>query len=446
MTAPAAPDTVPHRYPVRNLIAASAGNAVEWFDWTIFALFSTYFATQFFPNDNPTLAYLNTAATFALAFFFRPLGGWLIGRMADVRGRKPALLLTITLMCGGSMTIALTPNFATIGWLAPILLLLARIAQGISTGGEVGNSYAYLYEIAPVDRRGRYSAFVYTSTGSAILLASLIGYWMSSTFSKDFMSAWGWRIPFLFGGLLGVVVVWLRQHMDESTEFAETVEGTEPVKNPLLATLRHHPKAVGQILGFIAMTTLVYYTLTNALKIYASTPVADGGVVGASESDTFLALSIGLAVFILAQYPFGALADRIGRRNLMLACAVVFAVIIVPLSKLITASLGNLVFVFVVGLGLFAAATSVAPAVLSDLLPANLRGVGIGAWYNIAIALFGGTAPFVLTALTSAGHSWLYFWYIVAMCIIGAAVLLTIPDERRRQRRATARSTAATLS
>jgi len=419
-----------HRLPVRNLLAASAGNAVEWFDWTIFALFSTYFATQFFPSGNPTLAYLNTAATFALAFFFRPLGGWLIGRFADVRGRKPALMLTIALMCGGSLVIAVTPTFETIGWFAPIVLLLARIAQGISTGGEVGNSYAYLYEIAPADRRGRYSSFCYMSTGAAILLASLLGYWMSSTFSDEFMREWGWRLPFVIGAVLGVVVVWLRRHMDESTEFTEKVEGTEPVKNPLLSTLRDHPRAVAQIVGFIAMTTLVYYTLTNALKAYASRSIADGGTVGASESDTFLALSIGLAVFIVAQYPFGALADRIGRRNQMLGCAVVFAVITVPLSRLVTDDLMSLIFVFVVSLGLFAAATSVTPAILSDLLPVNLRGVGIGAWYNVAIALFGGTAPFVLTALTDAGNTPLYFWYIVVMCVIGTLVMFTVQDER----------------
>lgn len=433
MTTSATGSTEPsaHRLPVRNLIAASAGNAIEWFDWTIFALFSTYFATQFFPADNPTLAYLNTAATFALAFFFRPLGGWLIGRFADRRGRKPALLLTIALMCGGSLIIGLSPTYATIGWAAPALLLVARIAQGISTGGEVGNSYSYLYEIAPNDRKGRYSAFCYISTGSAILLASLLGYWMSSSFGKDFMTSWGWRIPFLVGAALGVYVVWLRRGMDESTEFETEVAGTEPVRRPLLTTLREYPKAVAQILGFIAATTLIYYTLTTALKSYASTPLDKGGVVGATESDTFLALSIGLVVFIALQYPFGALADRIGRRNLILIGLSVFAVIVLPLYWIISPTLVSLIVVFVIGLGAFATISSVTPAVLSDLMPARLRGVGIGAWYNITIALFGGTAPLVLTALSTSGRSVWFFGYIVVMSVIGVVALLTMPDERR---------------
>ncbi|HEV7908505.1 MAG TPA: MFS transporter, partial [Pseudonocardiaceae bacterium] len=153
-----------HRLPVRTLVAASIGNAIEWYDWTIFATFSIYFATQIFPSGNDTLALINTLATYALAFFFRPLGGYLLGRFADVRGRRTAMILTIALMAGGSTAIALLPTFKQVGWLAPVLLLLARIAQGLSLGGEVSNASAYLAEIAPPARRGRYSAFFYVST------------------------------------------------------------------------------------------------------------------------------------------------------------------------------------------------------------------------------------------------------------------------------------------
>lgn len=418
--------------PLRNLFAASAGNAVEWFDWTIFGLFSTIFATQYFPDEEPILAYLYTASTFALAFLFRPLGGIVIGRLADRRGRKPALLLSICLMCGGSLVIGLTPTFETIGWAAPLLLLLARIAQGISTGGEVGNSYAYLYEIAPADRKGRYASVAYISTGSATLAASLLGYWITSSFDADAISAWGWRIPFIMGAVFGLVVLWLRTSMDESTEYVDSVADTKPVARPLWTTVRDHPRSVLQIIGMVSMTTVVYYTLTNALKVYATIDQNEGGAVGASESDTFLALSIGMFVFVLLQYPFGALADRVGRRNLLLVCAIVFTVITVPLSTLLTTDRLNLVVVFGVGLGLFAMATSIAPAVLSDLLPTNLRGVGIGAWCNLAVALFGGTAPLVITALTAAGHPEYFFWYITAVCALGVFALLTMSDERRQ--------------
>ncbi len=170
-----ATEAAPHRLPLRTLIAASVGNAVEWYDWTVYATFSIYFATQIFPSENESLAFVGTFATYALAFFFRPLGGMLLGRFADLRGRKPAMLLTITLMAGGSLVIAILPTYAAVGWLAPILLLLARIAQGMSLGGEVSNASAYLAEIAPPERRGRYSSFFYISTGSAVLLASLLG-------------------------------------------------------------------------------------------------------------------------------------------------------------------------------------------------------------------------------------------------------------------------------
>lgn len=438
MTTPSASTTSHperHRYPVRNLLAASAGNAVEWFDWTIFGLFSTIFATQFFPQDNPTLAFLNTALTFAIAFFFRPLGGWLLGRIADRRGRKPAMLITVLLMCGGSLLIALTPSFETIGWAAPLLLIIARAAQGISTGGEVGNVYAYLYELAPATHKGRYASFSYVSTGSAILLASVLGYVITKNVDPEALAAWGWRVPFAVGALLGVVVLWLRRSMDESEAFrddlAERDERGEHEGSPLLATLRHYPRSVLQIIGAVGATTLLYYTLTNALKTYVTTPAAQGGV-GAAESDAFLALSIGLVVFIALLYPMGALADRIGRRNVALLSIGSFIVITIPLSLLVTTSLITLTLAWIIGFAAFSGVAAIMPALLSDLMPLRLRGVGVGAWYNVSIALFGGTAPLVVTALAAAGLGPWFFGYCVMMAIVGTIVLLTVPDERKR--------------
>ena len=185
MTSTATTEQTRHKLPVRTLVAASVGNAVEWYDWTVYATFSVYFATQIFSAENESLAFIGTFATYALAFFFRPLGGMLLGRYADLRGRKQAMILTISLMAAGSLVIAVLPTYAQVGWLAPILLLVARIGQGMSLGGEVSNASAYLGEIAPPERRGRYSSFNYISTGTSVLIASLLGALLANTLSDD---------------------------------------------------------------------------------------------------------------------------------------------------------------------------------------------------------------------------------------------------------------------
>ena len=272
--------TARHRLPVRTLVAASIGNAIEWYDWTIYATFSIFFATQIFPAENEALALISTLATYALAFFFRPLGGWLLGRFADLRGRRTAMLLTILLMAGGSFVIGILPTFAMVGWLAPVLLLLARIGQGMSLGGEVSNASAYLAEIAPPDRRGRYSSFFYISTGSAVLIASLLGALLTAVLSREELAAYGWRIPFLLGGVLGLVGLWLRRAMPETEQFEENKAKAQQLRHPLLTTLREHPKAVGQLVAFTLLSTLCYYTFFSALTPFAvSSRGADAGQV-----------------------------------------------------------------------------------------------------------------------------------------------------------------------
>ncbi|GAA0606535.1 MFS transporter [Kutzneria viridogrisea] len=416
-----------HRLPVRKLVAASIGNAIEWYDWTIYATFSIYFAKSFFPAGNDALAQLNTAATYALAFFFRPLGGYLLGRFADLRGRRPAMLLTILLMAGGSLLIAVLPSFAQVGWLAPILLLLARIAQGLSLGGEVSNASAYLGEIAPAQRRGRYSSFFYISTGTALLLASLLGLLLSNVLDKAQLNSFGWRIPFVVGGLLGLLGLWLRRTLRETETFEEHRASGERVHRPLLTTLREHPKAVGRLVGFTALSTLCYYTFFSAL-----TPFAVNNR-GAGAQEVFLALSVATALFVALQYPMGALSDRFGRKPQLLVWSAATALLIVPLSALIGPSLGGLLVVFCVGLGLYTMMTSVAPAVMSELFPTRLRALGIGAWYNLTVALIGGTAPLVIQALADAGASALFFWYVVVVAVIAFLVTLTLPETRGTQ-------------
>lgn len=413
-----------HVMPKKQLLAVSIGNAVEWYDWTVYATFSIYFATQIFSGDNPAVALLSTLATYSVAFFFRPLGGLLIGRFSDLRGRRQAMILTIAMMSGGSFAIAVLPTFSVAGWIAPILLLLARIVQGMSMGGEVSNASAYLAEIAPNDRRGRYSSFYYISTGTAILLASLLGAYLTFVLDDDQLSSWGWRVPFVIGGLLGVVGLWMRRGMAEADNQERNAVKAKAVRNPLWMTMKHHPRAVLQVVGFVLLATLAYYTFFSAMTPYAVKQR------GAEANDVFVALSIATAMFVALQYPMGALADRIGRKPQLLTYAALFAILIVPLSKLIGPSFVKLLIVFCVGLLLFAMCSAIIPAVLAEAFPAELRGVGIGAWYNLTVALFGGTAPLLVNALSDAGHAEWFFYYLAAAAVISFLTMVWMPEKR----------------
>lgn len=415
---------IPHKLPLKTLIAASIGNAIEWFDWTVYATFVVYFSTQFFPKEDPGMALIQTTATYALAFFFRPVGGWMLGRFADVKGRKAAMILTIVLMAGGSMVIGILPTFEQVGWAAPILLLVARIAQGLSLGGEVSNASAYLAEIAPEGRRGRYSAFFYISTGSALLLASLSGVLLSSILSDEQLRSFGWRIPFIVGGLLAVVGFYLRRSLAETHLFEASKEEAREVGRPLLTTLTHHPKAVAQLMGVTLLSTLTYYTFFSALTPYAVT------TQGVEPRTVFIALSVGTALFVALQYPFGALSDRFGRKPQLLIWAGALTALFIPLSWLITpqAGLAQMIVVFCTGLGLYAMMSSIAPAVMSELFPTELRGVGIGAWYNITVATFGGTAPLVIATLAEWGRPDLFFVYVTVGAAIAFCAILTFRE------------------
>jgi MFS transporter, MHS family, alpha-ketoglutarate permease len=350
----------------------------------------------------------------------------LLGRYADLRGRKQAMLLTIMLMAGGSFVISILPTYDQVGWLAPILLLVARIAQGMSLGGEVSNASAYLAEIAPPERRGRYSSFFYISTGSAVLLASLLGALLASTFNDDQLASWGWRIPFFVGGVIGLAGLWLRRNMAETDQFEENKAKAEAIKNPLMMTLREHPRAVAQLMGFTLLSTLSYYTFFSALTPFA---VKRNGL---DDGMVFWALSIATALFVVLQYPFGWTADRFGRKPQMLIWSALLAIGIVPMSKLINPDAGfpSVLLVFCYGLGLYAIFSSIAPAVMSELFPTELRGLGIGAWYNLTVAVFGGTAPLVIEWLGEIGHASWFFWYVAVGAAIAFVATLSLPETK----------------
>src|ERR671918_1284737 len=295
----------------------------------------------------------------------------------------------------------------------------AHRAPARTPGGEVSNASAYLAEIAPPERRGRYSAFFYISTGSSVLIASLLGALLTATMTQEELAAYGWRIPFIIGGVLGIVGLWLRRAMPETEQFEENKAKAQQVKHPLLTTLTEHPKAVGQLVAFTLLSTLCYYTFFSALTPFAvSSRGADAGQV-------FVALSIATALFVVLQYPMGVLSDRFGRKPQLLVWSAAMAVLIVPLSTLIGPGFWNMLVVFVVGLGFYTAMTSIAPAIMSELFPTELRGLGIGAWYNLTVATFGGTAPLVIQTLSAAGYAQAFFWYVAAGAGIALLVILT---------------------
>lgn len=372
---------------------------------------------------------LGAALTFAVAFVFRPVGGWLLGLYADRKGRRPALILAMFLMTAGSFTIGLAPGYATIGVAGPLLLILARVAQGISTGGDSTNVYIYMSEIAPRGWRNRYAAFTYVFSGAAFLFASLLGLAGTSWLSPEQMGSYGWRAAFIIGGIVGVYGIYARLRLEETEEFEQVRDASTapelaivldaPVieRHPLWATIRRHPAAVLRVFGFTMMLTLLYYTLTVSFATYAT----DNTSLDAQS--VFLITTVGTIVFIALQYPFGALADRIGRRPQLIASAALFVVGIVPLSSLIRGNFWGLLVLFTACMAAYAPMSSIAPVVYADLFPASIRGTGLGTWYNVSVALFGGTVPLVLTGLSALGHPDWFFWYIALAAAVGLASL-----------------------
>lgn len=427
---PASP--TPGKMPVKAIAAATVGHAVEWFDWTIYSLFAVYFATQIFPKGDEQAALLMTFATFGAAFFFRPIGGWLMGRVADMSGRRGAMMLCVALMSGGSFVIGALPTYDQIGIIAPVVLVLARIAQGIAAGGELSNTSAYLSEVATPSHRGRYVSFMYIGTGVALLLATSLGYFMTHYLSKAQMAEFGWRIPFILGGIFALVGLFMRKDLKESAHFEEhKAKAQAKVKNPLITTLRLYPKSVLHVVGTTMLFAIVYYTLVGSInssvtKKYSATHPQVGEWV-------FLALVISVVVFIALQYPLGALSDKLGRKFNMLVFTIFYTVAMVPLSTLAKPDFGSLVLLYVLGMSAFAFASSILPAIMAELFPTEVRSTGIGAWYNITVAIFGGGAPYVITWLAGAGKTNMFYWLVSGIALVATLIILTMPETKGKK-------------
>ncbi|MEU3528437.1 MFS transporter [Streptomyces sp. NPDC038707] len=413
------------RRSARQLVAASVGNAVEWYDWYAYTFLATYIAAAVFPKGtgNSLVPLLSTFAVFAVGFFMRPVGGLLMGAVADRRGRRAALTVTILLMGGSSLLVGLTPTYASAGVAAPVVLVAARLLQGLSVGGEFAASTTFLVESAGPGRRGLFSSFQYVSTTAGQLVASGIAALLVDTLPGSAMDGWGWRVPFWLGGAFSLVGFWIRRGAEE-TRSAEQRRAPRP---GLFEALRRHPRQSLLIAGITAGGTLAYYTWTSYLPTYAEINA------GVAKSDALLASTIALAFFALLQPLGGLLSDRVGRRPLLLGFGVGFAVLCVPLLHALRDSFAVLLLVSCAGMVLLTGFTSVSAAVNAEVFPPRVRAAGIGFPYSLTVALFGGTAPYVGTLFKELGRTGLFPWYVAALCLLSSSVYLRLPETAHRE-------------
>ncbi|NSC20002.1 MFS transporter [Streptomyces albus subsp. chlorinus] len=409
----------------RQLVAASVGNGVEWYDWFAYSFLATYIADEIFPKGtgNSLVPLLSTFAVFAVGFFMRPVGGLLLGAVADRAGRRGALTLTILLMGGSSLLVAVTPTYASAGVLGPVVLVVARLVQGLSVGGEFAASTTFLVESAGPGRRGLFSSFQYVSTTAGQLAASGVAALFVSTLDDGQMHQWGWRAPFVIGALLSLAGFWVRRGAQE-TRSEKHAASPRP---GLFDALRGHPRESLLIVGITAGGTIAYYVWTSYLPTYAQVNA------GFDKGDALIAGTISLVFFMLLQPLGGMLSDRVGRKPLLLGFAVGFAVLCVPLLHAVGDSFVSLLLVQCAGMVLLTGYTAIAAAVNAEIFPARVRAAGIGFPYSLAVALFGGTAPYIGTLFKELEMPGAFPWYVAVLCLLSALVYLRLPERAKEE-------------
>lgn len=411
---------------LKAIIGGSAGNLVEWYDWYAYSAFAIYFSASFFPKGDPTVQLLNTAGIFALGFLMRPLGGYIFGRIADRVGRKQSMTLSVLLMSLGSLMIAITPTYHTIGIAAPILLLTARLLQGLSVGGEYGVSATYLSEMATKNRRGFYSSFQYVTLIGGQLLALAIQLLLQKVLLTEVqLLDWGWRLPFIFGAILSVVALYLRNNLEETTAF-ENQKNQPQQKKGSIKELLKHPKAVFTVIGLTLGGTLAFYTYTTYMQKFLV------NTVHLSKEQSTLMSFCTLLLFACLQPLFGALSDKIGRRPLLIGFGVLGTIFTVPLLTALThtTSQWTAFFLLTAALIIVSGYTSINAIVKAELFPAKVRALGVGLPYALTVAIFGGTAEYIALWLKGWNHESYYYWYITICIFISLLVYLFMGDTK----------------
>jgi MHS family alpha-ketoglutarate permease-like MFS transporter len=405
---------------IRAIVGSSSGNLVEWYDFYCYAFFALYFAPAFFPSGDSTSQLLQTAGIFAVGFFMRPIGGWLFGRIADRVGRRTSMIISVLVMCGGSLMIGILPTYATVGTAAPVLLLLARMIQGLSVGGEYGTSATYMSEVAIKGQRGFFASFQYVTLIGGQLLASLVLVCLQAVMTGEQLTAFGWRIPFFIGAGLAIVALYLRRSL------AETKEGGDTETAGTFGELFKHWRAFCVVLAYTAGGSLSFYTFTTYMQKYLV------NTAGMPKTTAAQVMTWVLLVYMLIQPIFGALSDRIGRKANMILYSGIGTLMTVPLMSFLG---GNkdpwLAFAMItLGLAVISFYTGISGIVKAELFPTNVRALGVGLAYALANATFGGTAEFMALWFKDAGIESTFFWYVTVMLAIAFVASLIMPNPR----------------
>ncbi|MHA7272955.1 MFS transporter [Arthrobacter sp. TMT4-20] len=415
----------------KAIIAGGIGNAVEWVDWAVYTTFSSIFAHHFFPPGDPVAALLATLAIFAVGFIMRPVGAAVMGIYADRNGRKKGLVLTIGMMAGATAVIGFAPTYEQVGILAPMILVAARMIQGFSAGGEFGSSSAFLVESAAPRRRAFAGSWQQVSVGAGVLIASGMGAIITSTLSPEALDSWGWRLAFILAALLGLVGLWLRSSVEETDSFtnakAAADASTEQRRNSVFTMFTKHPKETARVFGITIAGTLLYYMWVSYMPTYAA--VATGIPLSQALTANFIAVGVFLVLLPFA----GILSDKIGRKPTMTAFAAGFLLFSWPAFAMLNGNFWMLLLIELIGVILLLGYSANCAVIMAEQFPPEVRATGIGLPYAMAVAIFGGTAPYITTWMNTNGYGGLVWLYCAIAAAIGVVVYLTMPETKGKK-------------
>lgn len=412
----------------RDTAAGIVGNVLEWYDFAAFGFLAPYIAIAFFPSDNEFAGLIKTFAIFAVGYLMRPLGAILFGHIGDRVGRREALLLSVIMMIVPTILLGMLPTYAAVGITAPILLLLLRLIQGLSIGGEFTASATFVSELAPEGRKGLHASLTMLGAILGILLGSGVAMVLSDTLGEEAMASWAWRLPFLMGIILGAVAFWMRRSMSSSPEMNDIHAGKDDREHPLIEVLKNHRPAVLRLSSVVLMQGASFYVVFVWLSTYLKE------IVQQPVSNPLLLNTIGLACLLPVIPLAGWLSDRFGRRALLMTAGIGILLCSWPLFIVFQQGDDGMILV---GLVIFALLIGMAqgptPAMMTELFPPEVRLTGIGIGYNVTLALFGGTAPLISTWLISAtGTAIAPAFYLMAAAAISLVGAFGLPGPQRQ--------------